>query len=73
MFKAAFPWASAEEEANERRHHKTLMTGSQEVAGNVWISPEEGTSILPFSFDHPNATVAVRLRCASVQNPYPAT
>jgi hypothetical protein len=44
MFKAAFPWASTEEEQAERKHHKTLPTaGHEEVAGNVWISPEHGT------------------------------
>lgn len=44
MFKAAFPWASAEEEQAERKHHKTFATaGPEEVAGNVWVSPNEGT------------------------------
>jgi hypothetical protein len=43
MFKAAFPWATTEEEVAERKHHKTLPTaGHEEVAGNVWISPEHG-------------------------------
>jgi hypothetical protein len=43
MFKAAFPWASKEEEAKERIHHKKLSSsGPDEVAGNVWVSPEEG-------------------------------
>lgn len=43
MFKAAFPWASVEEELEERQYHKTLpSSGNEEVAGNVWISPEEG-------------------------------
>jgi hypothetical protein len=44
MFKAAFPWASATEEAAERKHHKTLPSAvdKEEVAGNVWIVPEDG-------------------------------
>jgi hypothetical protein len=43
MFKAAYPWATAMEEQEERRHHKTLPTaGHEEVAGNVWISPDHG-------------------------------
>lgn len=43
MFKAAFPWASLADEEAERSHHKTLSTaGDEEVAGNVWISPEDG-------------------------------
>ncbi|KAF1816814.1 hypothetical protein P152DRAFT_453436 [Eremomyces bilateralis CBS 781.70] len=40
MFKAAFPWASVQEETTERFHHKSLKSaGPSEVAGNVWISP----------------------------------
>jgi len=43
MFKAAFPWASLVEEEAERRHQKTLTTaGPEEVAGSVWVAPEEG-------------------------------
>jgi hypothetical protein len=43
MFKAAFPWASKDEEAKERTYHKKLTSsGPDEVAGNVWVSPEEG-------------------------------
>lgn len=46
MFKAAFPWASTEEEVAERKHHKTIASaGPEEVAGNVWISPEDGRSM----------------------------
>ncbi|KAF2755303.1 hypothetical protein EJ05DRAFT_97585 [Pseudovirgaria hyperparasitica] len=42
MFKAAFPWAKVEEEEAERAYHKTLgSAGHEEVAGNVWIHPED--------------------------------
>jgi hypothetical protein len=43
MFKAAFPWASlAEEEAERRFQKKFPSAGPDEVAGSVWIAPEEG-------------------------------
>lgn len=43
MFKAAFPWATLAEEENERRYQKTFPSaGPDEVAGSVWIAPEEG-------------------------------
>ena len=43
MFKAAFPWATQAEEEAERRFHKTFPSaGRDEVAGSVWIAPEEG-------------------------------
>jgi hypothetical protein len=43
MYKAAFPWSNQEEEHLERRHHKSLPSGKgEEVAGNVWIAPEDG-------------------------------
>lgn len=46
MFKAAFPYAQQEDEANEKEHIKTLpATSTEEVAGNVWIHPEEGRHI----------------------------
>ncbi|KAF2744201.1 hypothetical protein M011DRAFT_408831 [Sporormia fimetaria CBS 119925] len=42
MFKAAFPWASLAEEEAERRFQKTFPSaGPEEVAGSVWIAPEE--------------------------------
>ncbi len=44
MFKIAFPWAAHAEEKEERDHLKSLeSTSEDEVAGNVWISPELGT------------------------------
>ena len=43
MFKAAFPWATLLEEEAERKYQKTFQSaGLEEVAGSVWISPEEG-------------------------------
>lgn len=43
MFKAAFPWAQQEEEAAEKDYIKGLdTTSSEEVAGNVWIHPDQG-------------------------------
>ncbi|KAJ4368289.1 hypothetical protein N0V83_006645 [Neocucurbitaria cava] len=46
MFKAAFPWASLAEEEAERKYQKTFPSaGSDEVAGSVWIAPEEALSL----------------------------
>jgi len=46
MFKIAFPWAKHSEEKAEREYLKSKETTSQdEIAGNVWISPELGTII----------------------------
>jgi hypothetical protein len=43
MFKIAFPWATHAEEKEERDYLKSLdATSEDEVAGNVWISPEYG-------------------------------
>lgn len=43
MFKIAFPWAKHSEEKAEREHLKGKQSASQdEVAGNVWISPDLG-------------------------------
>ena len=53
MFKAAFPWAQQEEEAAEKEYIKSLdKTSSEEVAGNVWIHPDEGAFHVP---PHPTA------------------
>ncbi|KAJ4322705.1 hypothetical protein N0V94_002223 [Neodidymelliopsis sp. IMI 364377] len=46
MFKAAFPWATLAEEEAERRYQKTFPSaGPEEVAGSVWIAPEEALSL----------------------------
>jgi hypothetical protein len=46
MFKAAFPWASLAEEEAERRYQKTFPSaGPDEVAGSVWIAPEEALQL----------------------------
>ncbi|XP_014560146.1 hypothetical protein COCVIDRAFT_23579 [Bipolaris victoriae FI3] len=46
MFKAAFPWASLQEEDLERKYQKTFPSaGDEEVAGSVWIAPEEALAL----------------------------
>ncbi|KAH7116036.1 apses transcription factor-like protein [Dendryphion nanum] len=46
MFKAAFPWASISQEEAERRFQKTFPSaGPDEVAGSVWIAPEEAIQL----------------------------
>ncbi|KAM5494606.1 hypothetical protein McaMca56_006183 [Microsporum canis] len=41
MFKIAFPWAKHSEELEERDYLRTRPeTSEDEIAGNVWISPE---------------------------------
>lgn len=46
MFKAAFPWASLAEEEAERKYQKSFHSaGQEEVAGSVWIAPEEALAL----------------------------
>ncbi|KAF2738991.1 apses transcription factor-like protein [Polyplosphaeria fusca] len=46
MFKAAYPWASMAEEEAERRFQKTFPSaGPDEVAGSVWITPDEALQL----------------------------
>lgn len=46
MFKAGFPWASLREEEEERKYQKTFPSaGHEEVAGSVWIAPEEALAL----------------------------
>lgn len=46
MFKAAFPWAQQEEEGAEKDYIKSLdSTSREEVAGNVWIHPDQGKKL----------------------------
>ena len=43
MFKIAFPWAKQAEEKAEREYVKSKKeTSEDEIAGNIWISPEFG-------------------------------
>ena len=49
MFKAAFPWAQQEEELAEKEYIKTLVgTSSEEIAGNVWLDPDQGECASPY-------------------------
>lgn len=50
MFKIAFPWAQHAEERAERDYLKTLeSTSHDDVAGNIWISPEFGRTWFDFA------------------------
>lgn len=49
MFKIAFPWAAHAEEKEERDYLKSLDATSQdEVAGNIWVTPEFGMTFAFF-------------------------
>lgn len=51
MFKIAFPWAKHTEEKAEREYLKSRQdTSEDEVAGNVWISPELGKNMVKCCF-----------------------
>jgi hypothetical protein len=55
MFKIAFPWALHAEEKAERDYLKSKDSTSQdEIAGNVWISPELGV-FAQFSVPSPHS------------------
>ncbi|KAK5083445.1 hypothetical protein LTR64_002369 [Lithohypha guttulata] len=46
MFKIAFPWAKHAEERAEREYLKSLeSTSHDDVAGNVWVSPESALEL----------------------------
>lgn len=46
MFKVAFPWASESEEAAEKAHLKKLAaTSKEEVAGNIWVPPQQALDL----------------------------
>lgn len=50
MFKAAFPWASKEDEETEREYLKSFdTTDPSEVAGNLWVPESFGKSSHPHS------------------------
>lgn len=47
MFKIAFPWAQHSEEKEERDYLKTLdSTSEDDVAGNIWVTPEFGMIVM---------------------------
>lgn len=44
MFKAAFPYSQPSDEQAEKEYLKDMEnTSSEEIAGNVWIHPAQGT------------------------------
>lgn len=47
-FKASFPWAKKTEEDRERQYVKDhfVKTSPEETAGNLWIHPTDGKSLV---------------------------
>ena len=68
MFKAAFPWAQQEEEAAEKDYIKSLdSTSREEVAGNVWIHPDQGkkyNKVLAMTYDSTDTYTTLALLLA---------